>query len=120
MFFSLCKCNLKTESKNNADFLSDISIDSLAMLLDKSILSGDTNSYNSIAAHYFIRNRYSEFLNFSLLMANKHHYNKAYYDVYFILTHPRWGDGILDSTTKLMSDHYRLESYKLGYRDSIK
>lgn len=116
LFFSSCRNNLKTRSENVGEYLYEISTDSLNMLMNKSILTGDTNSYNSIASYYFIRNKYSEFLNYSLIMANKHHYNKAYYDVYFILTHSRWGGEIIDTTTKAMANQYLLASYKLGYK----
>ena len=122
-FISSCKPDLKTRSqndtgtKNDTGYLYQISSDTLSMLFDKSILAGDTDSYNALRLYYFIRNQFSEFLNYSLLMANKHHYNKAHYDVYYILTNPRWGGNILDTATKAMSDHYLLESRKLGYKD---
>jgi hypothetical protein len=118
VFLSLllsCKENPKRESENGSDYLYEISTDSLNILMDKSILKGDTNSYDAIASYYFIRSQDSEFLNYSLIMANKHHYNKAYYNVHFILTHPRWGDKIIDSATKAIADHYLSESYRLGY-----
>jgi len=119
LLFSSCRHNLKTQPESEIVSPIEISTDSLNVLLDKSILKGDTNSYNSVASYYFIRSDYSAFLNYSLLMANKHHYNKAYYDVYFILTHPHWGEKIIDSTTKSMSDRYLLESSKLGYNEAI-
>jgi len=101
--------------------LSQISPDSINILIDNSILKGDTLSYDAIRAHYFIRNMYPDFLNYSLLMANKFKYNKACYDVYFILTHSRWGLQVanLDPTTQKIALSYLFKAYKLGSSDAV-
>lgn len=96
--------------------LTEIPPDSINILIDNSILKGDTLSYNAVSAYYFIRNMYSEFLNYSLLMANKFKYSKACYDVYGILTKSRWGIEVanLDSTTQKIALSYLFKAHKLG------
>ena len=116
-------CTQKKVSKRYDDVsdIKTISSDTINSLIDLSIVNGDTISYQRIRNYYFIRGQYPLFLNYSLVMANKHHYNMAYYDVYYILTHSKWGTSLsgLDSATRKLAVTYLQKSYLLNYVDAI-
>jgi len=118
----LCCCAMLSSCGSN-DFFKEkeeicmpvsISNDSINYLIDRSILNGDTNAYSIARSYFFIRSQYSQFLHYAILMSNIHNSKMASYDVYFILTHSKWGVTIdkLDSNTKKLALSYLFRSKK--------
>ena len=76
-------------------------------LLDKTN-KGDTLAYNEVFHYYYLESLPNKILSYSLYMANKYNYPKAYYNVYISLSKPRTGEqlGSLDNRTKCLAMFY--------------
>lgn len=94
----------------------------LREMSQKILFQGDTTSYKKIASFYFSNERNYEFLYYALVMANKYDYNKAYFDVYIILSKPQTWNIIsfdkLDKRTQKMALFYLLKSHEKGYAEA--
>ncbi len=125
LVFSGCKENKKQisqdKTKNSivdtlseSDPLSDV--ENLYGKLDSIKYTGDTNSYNELSTAYFMANDLHALYYYSLLMANKYNYNRAYLDLYLALSEPFTGEGFedLDSKTQKLALFYLLKSAELG------
>lgn len=87
-----------------------------------SIETGDTNLYNEAAGYFIVKSNNKEgFYYYSLLMANKYNYSRAYLDMYMILSHPNNGKKFdeLDSHTQRLAKYYLLKSLELSNDTSI-
>lgn len=90
-------------------------------LLNKAMSEGDSISYDDVYAYHISRNIQDKFLYYSLEMANRYHYPKANFDVYFILSSPYDGRALdeLDVETRNMAIHYLLRAYEMGYESAL-
>ena len=98
----------------------DYDLPKVYALLDKAIYSGDTNAYNEVAGYYMLAFRHTDFLYYSLIMANKYNYKSAYFHVYIGLSRS-WADarfGKNDNRTENMALFYLLKSYEMGFRSA--
>ncbi|URC11764.1 MULTISPECIES: hypothetical protein [unclassified Flavobacterium] len=94
VFFIICaSCNDKKTNQAEIKKDDDVSTGSVYSdeynnkektdkLLNKIVHEGDTTAYNNLAEIYFLSGHRLSFLYVSILMANKHKYSQAYYDVY--------------------------------------
>ncbi|EJL71485.1 hypothetical protein [Chryseobacterium populi] len=121
---STFSCNKKehiiTEQKNedivNSENNRFIPNDSINTLLKNALQKGDTLSYNK-AYHYFAIYHYKkEFLYYSMTMANKYQYGKAYFDTHYFLRFLNHENG-LETNTNLI-DYYLLRAYEVGNKDA--
>ena len=55
-------------------------------LADSALTYGDTNSYNLAFKQYGLLNCYDDFLYYTIKMSQKHDFNQAYFDTYYLLT----------------------------------
>jgi len=111
--------NKKTLQKNDA-ITNGKETDSL---LRKAINDGNIVCYKKAASIYFNENRYNELYFYAMLMANKHNYSRAYYDLYIIIN--RKGQKINDiqmysddDFTHKLSIYFLLKSYELGLKEA--
>ena len=83
------------------------------------LTSGDTAFYDSFFCTYADDGAIDMMLPFAMIMANKFDYNKAYYDVYYILTNMYCFfyiyDYDIDSTTQAMAKEYYTKAIEKGY-----
>jgi hypothetical protein len=77
---------------------------------------GDTAAYNELSVAYFMANELHSFYYYSLIMANKYEYRKAYLDLYLALSEPLTGQCFeeLDPRTKQLAMFYLLKAYEGG------
>ncbi|TCN59898.1 hypothetical protein D0809_08220 [Flavobacterium circumlabens] len=97
------------ESENSASYFQEKlnNIELMDSLSKRVIEHGDTKAYFEIQSIYNIaEQRQTSALYYALIMANKYHYNQAYYDVYYILNSPK-----VDNKTREMANEY-LKKYK--------
>ncbi|MHC0446326.1 hypothetical protein ACWA1F_13030 [Flavobacterium sp. 3-218] len=112
--FTSCKKEKKDdeiiiESENSASYFQKKlkNIELMDSLSKRVIEYGDTKAYFEIQSIYNIgEQKQTSALYYSLIMANKYHYNQAYYDVYYILNSPK-----VDNKTREMANEY-LKKYK--------
>lgn len=113
LIFVACKKENKdeiiVEEENSASYfqkkLNNIKL--MDSLSKRVIEHGDTKAYFEIQGIYNIaEQRSTSALYYALIMANKYHYNQAYYDVYYILNSPK-----VDDKTREMANEY-LKKYK--------
>jgi hypothetical protein len=80
---------------------------------------GDTALYDSFFDTYADDGAVDMMLPFAMIMANKFDYNKAYYDVYYILTNLYFNFELynfdIDSTTQAMAKEYYTKAIEKGY-----
>lgn len=80
---------------------------------------GDTAFYDSFFDSYADYDALDMMLPFAMIMANKFDYNKAYYDVYYILTNLYFNFELynfdIDSTTQAMAKEYYTKAIEKGY-----
>ncbi|WP_370899697.1 hypothetical protein [Chryseobacterium gossypii] len=83
--------------------------------LNKAILNGDTLGYIRSYKTYTINGRDKEFLYYAIIMAEKHNYRRAYYDISRILS-LRPTDSIYkkNNYSSKFGDYSLLKSYELG------
>lgn len=95
--------------------------DFLNSLIEKGINNGDTISYDRAFNYVLEKGGYVEFYYYALLMANKYNYDKAYYNLYILLTR----EGITyngieifsnDEETQRLANYYLLKAYELGHK----
>ncbi|MFW0735992.1 hypothetical protein [Flavobacterium sp. T12S277] len=82
-------------------------IELMDSLSKRVIEHGDAKAYFEIHSIYYIaEQKETSALYYALIMANKYHYNQAYYDVHNILNSPK-----ADQKTREMANEY-LKKYK--------
>ena len=83
------------------------------------LTKGDTAFYDSFFDSYADYDALDMMLPFAMIMANKFDYNKAYYDVYYILTNLYFNFELynfdIDSTTQAMAKEYYTKAIEKGY-----
>ena len=83
-------------------------------LAKKAILEGDIFAYNRLTNNYYFRmNKSKDLYFYAYQMATIHHYGKAYFDLYHILT-LKEKNIKLDSCTYNMALFYLLKAYENG------
>jgi hypothetical protein len=80
------------------------------------IENGDTVAYLEALRSLQYRWPEDSFLWYSLRMANRYNYPRAYFHSYIHLANPYKGEE-LDDKTKCLAMYYLLKSYELGYLD---
>lgn len=112
LIFAACKKEnekIIVEEENSASYFQKKmnNIQLMDSLSKRIIDHGDTKAYFEIQSIYNIgEQRQTSALYYALIMANKYHYNQAYYDVYYILNSPK-----VDNKTREMANEY-LKKYK--------
>jgi hypothetical protein len=98
-------CNSKKEQRVDVITMNNTRpIDELKKLV---LLKGDTAAYNELATAYLNEKYGEEYLIYSLVMANKYKYPRAYHEVYFCLTSAfNHGNGEIDEDTKAIAIKY--------------
>lgn len=96
-------------------------IDSLNEKLVKIKLTCDKRAYDELSIAYELSGELHSFYYYSLIMANKCQYSKAYLDLYLALSEPYTGEGFddLDIRTKRLALYYLLKAYELGDLSAI-
>lgn len=93
----------------------------LDSLLFEAIENKNFQAYDVVYSSYLWKYRDRELLYYSFIMANKHNYPKAYFNIFNTLTFPQ-NDSVgikrLDKNTQNLALYYLLKSYELGYKDS--
>lgn len=117
--FTLSCRQQDTKKENTGIFLykqTSFTNEELKILLDKSIVTGDTLIYNQAMSHYIFRNMGEEVYVSSLIMAHKFKYPQAYYNIYIILSHLNSGETLNDlgESIKYKAFYYLIKSYELG------
>lgn len=113
LIFAACKKENSdeqiVESEDSASYFQKKlnNIELMDSLSRRVIEHGDTKAYFEIQSIYNIaEQRQTSALYYALIMANKYHYNQAYYDVHNILNSPK-----ADQKTREMANEY-LKKYK--------
>lgn len=120
MIFCACKNDLdQSIVASNVSTLDSSRVNSSA-LLSKAMNNGDTTAYDEAFAYSIDRNGHDHFFYYALQMANRYHYAKAYFHVYFILSTPSDGQGLdkLDTDTHRMAMYYLLKAYEMGQENA--
>lgn len=83
-------------------------------------LKGDTVAYNELDIAYLNEENEEEYLVYSLYMANKYNYPRAYFYVYYCLTsiYENRPTGKIDEETKEMALKYLRKGVELGDNNS--
>lgn len=104
----------KADTLPEYDPLADV--EGLSVKLEKIKLTGDTNAYDELSVAYFMAGDLHSFYYYSLLMANKYNYSRAYLYLYLALSEPYTGQGFedLDRKTQRLALFYLLKSAELG------
>jgi hypothetical protein len=120
-------CNSNTEKINSTATTTDTQILDKQLrneLLEKAINLGDTLSYDKAASMSFQNNDYSGFYFYSMMMANKYNYSRAYYDLYLIMGRKglkinnveMYSD---DANSRKMANYFLIKSYELGLKEAF-
>lgn len=83
-------------------------------LLDNAITSGDTLSYQEAYKDFLVSEHSQEFLYYSIKMAKRNNYNRAYFDIYCILNLLDKKNGYLSESDKNEALYYLLKAYEKG------
>ncbi len=119
-------CNSKNSKEDKIpvqDFSATYDKKLVSKLLGEAINEGNTNSYRKVASLYFRDSRYTDFYFYSMLMASKYNYSRAYFDSYMIMNKKGIEiDGIKlysdDYNTRKMANYFLLKSYELGLKEA--
>jgi hypothetical protein len=89
-------------------------------LQENSLNNGDTLAYNQVFTNFVMDGRGYEILYISMIMANKWHYPKAFYDTYCILSTECLGSSISNckNNNRDLAIYFLLKSNELGYYQS--
>lgn len=86
---------------------------------ERILIYGDTALYDSIFDRFSDDLAMDMMLPFSIIMANKFDYNKAFFDVYYVLMNLNLNFSIydveIDSITQLLATEYYLKAIEKGY-----
>lgn len=114
LFFSTCVNNDKSIQPQVVRIYSnylDRETDSLAK---KAIINGDIYAYNKLTSYYYFHmNKSKDLYFYAYQMATKHHYGKAYMDLFNILT-LKEKNIKTDSCTYNMAIFYLLKAHENG------
>lgn len=124
LFLTMLNCAKENKVSQSKEFKSD-SIDSvipdfnfndkiLQANLDKAILHGDTLAYIRSYKTYTINGRDKEFLYYAIVMAEKHNYKRAYYDVSRILSLKPTDSEYKHNYSSTFGTYSFLKSYEMG------
>ncbi|MDQ8141012.1 hypothetical protein [Chryseobacterium sp. CFS15] len=83
-------------------------------LLDNAIINGDTISYQEAYKDFIISEHSQEFLYYSIKMAKRNNYTRAYFDTYTILNILDKRNGYLSQSDKNEALFYLLKAYEKG------
>lgn len=91
-------------------------------LLAEAINQGNTKSYREVAELYFRDGLYTDFYFYSILMASKYNYSRAYFDSYIIMSRKgRKVNGIElcsdNNNSRKLANYFLLKSYELGLKE---
>ena len=107
------KNETKKDITPNSSYINDFNNEKKkADLIKKIIKEGDTISYKKLKNIYFLSNYTTEFLKYSIVMANDYNYDLAFLDAYIILR--------IDPTYKAnlkinkLANYYLLRAYELN------
>ena len=120
-----CKNNDNTTNEHLCVSESPIkNKDLVKKLMINSINNGDVGAYIELSSYYKLSGFEQEFYFYSLLMANKHQCNVAYFELYSALNREKSKiNGVevfsSDSETQKISDYYLLKAYELNSERAI-
>lgn len=122
----LVSCKQNNNSTNEHLCVSESPIknkDLIKKLMIKSINDGDVDAYVELSSYYKLNGYEPEFYFYSLLMANKHNCDVAYFDLYSAVNrkNSKINDVEIfssDIETQKISDYYLLKSHELGLERS--
>lgn len=83
-------------------------------LLDNAIINGDTISYQEAYKDFIISEHSQEFLYYSIKMAKRNNYTRAYFDTYTILNILDKRNGYLSQSDKNEALFYLIKAYEKG------
>ncbi|MCY0968137.1 hypothetical protein [Chryseobacterium wangxinyae] len=83
-------------------------------LLDDAIINGDTISYQDAYKNFIISDNSQQFLYYSIKMARRNNYSRAYFDTYSILNLLDKKNGFVSESDKNESLFYLLKAYEKG------
>ena len=82
---------------------------------------GDTTAYNELHTAFMNEKHVEEYLLYSIIMANKYNYHRAYFQVYFCLTSVfKYDVGEMDDETKTLAIKYLKKGVELNDPESTK
>lgn len=101
-FFVFFSCNNyeKKEQSNAKDFKQEED----EISLKKQILTGDTMAYFQLRRIYITKNKPTDFLFWSVIMANKYNFKVANYDVFFCIEQANRYYGVYSKEKKTYSN----------------
>ncbi len=108
----LMGCNPSNTKNISNEEKFDIYNPSLKKDLDDAIIKGDTLSYNRAFKLFLTHNYNKEFLFYSMIMAEKNKYKRAYYDTYMLLHSINDDNGY--NYNSRMSEYFLLKAYESG------
>ncbi|MGI9650149.1 hypothetical protein [Chryseobacterium sp. RLHN22] len=83
-------------------------------MLDSAIINGDTISYQEAFKDFIVSEHSQEFLYYSIKMAKRNNYPRAYYDTYTILNILDKRKGYISKSDKNEALFYLLKAYEKG------
>lgn len=83
-------------------------------ILDSAIINADTLSYQQAFKDFIVSEHSQEFLYYSIKMAKRNNYSRAYYDTYTILNILDKRNGYLSQSDKNEALFYLLKAYEKG------
>lgn len=121
-------CSKRKESPKSLNFSDSINsttddyrLENYVMadiLIKKAIIEGDTSAYKNLSSFYIMKIHRKEDLYFyALLMAEKHHYSKAYWDLFYVLSGSELCFNKKEVLDKL-AVYYLLLAYEGGSNDA--
>jgi len=85
IFIALFSYSCKQKTTNPVQVITMNDTRPIEELKELVLLKGDTVAYDELAIAYMDGKYDEEYLVYSLIMANKYHYHRAYYKVYYCL-----------------------------------
>ncbi|MFZ4929542.1 hypothetical protein [Chryseobacterium sp. Mn2064] len=121
---SIVSCNQKerkvidkgTESEKTFK-INDTKSDSLKILLNNIIKKGDTLSYNKAYKTFTVYGDKREFLYYSMMMADKYNYKRAFYNTYMLIQ--SIGIEYEYDTKSKIGEYYLLKAYEMEDKFAI-
>ena len=83
-------------------------------MLDSAIINADTLSYQQAFKDFIVSEHSQEFLYYSIKMAKRNNYPRAYFDTYTILNILDKRNGYLSQSDKSESLFYLIKAYEKG------
>lgn len=102
------------ETNSNPYLLNYENKQKIKKLLDNAIINGDTISYQEAYKDFIVSDNSQEFLYYSIKMAKRNNYSRAYFDTYSILNLLDKKNGYVSESDNKEALFYLLKAFEKG------